>query len=868
MPLLKIIKFKTSKLNLEYANINSIELSPKVLGVGAFGKVYCSEKVDGKENLELAIKIFEDDGHGSAVRGIATIEQLQNSIIEYQKTTDKNREKPLNEVSGLAALPQFSFYGKYDGKDVIGYAAKLLGSDEWIEFSRLFNEDNLKTREMLKQKFYNHPISNRFKLAYDLVEAFSYLEKMKFIYADLNPKNFFINLKSSRLCLIDFEGGAVNDNPEVYGKPGEWLAPEIQDQILMNKELIKVDTSTDTWAVAVGIHFLLFPFHPLFFLKVRGKLQMKEYFNSYKWPSGDKSSSNFRLPEHYKWYLKYLQENVPDSIRKAFSNTFNSGYYNPNLRVSYKQWINIIGALMKAPVIESFLFEEQADRKFLRWKIEGASKVTIQTIGDVTTRSNVEIFPSQTKDYILIAENVFGRSTKSVSVKVTPAPEILIFELSRTRVKSGSSSELTWKTKYAHAVFLDYGSGRVEVPSSGKKILTPLDDQKCEIILVALDGLVKKRQTILLNVVKPVTIVNFTSSETHIKKGEVIRLTWGILNANSTILLPINRDVSNQSSIELPIDKSSVFSLTAKNEFHSESKNIEVTVIPNPEIIGFRPRLKSLPANSSTELVWKIEHAHSAKLDDGISTSDIPLSGSLLITPSKSQKFKLTVLSLDLKTTVEETTSITVIQPVNIRQFGAVHSFVQKGQSTNLTWIIDNAAEVILLPNHVDVSGLEKYEVSPDDTTIYILTAKNAMHSVSKTCQIDVGRAPTPLWKPISIFLGVIVLTVLGWFYYSYQSDKLVADEVYKYYRDGQKLAFDDCDQAAEAFRHAFNLNSTLPTQFRLDSLNISAEQYESDGNNRCAAYGRSSPKIRSIIECNYKLAAALRGSAQPKTCK
>ena len=112
------------------------------------------------------------------------------------------------------------------------------------------------------------------------------------------------------------------------------------------------------------------------------------------------------------------------------------------------------------------------------------------------------------------------------------------------------------------------------------------------------------------------------------------------------------------------------------------------------------------------------------------------------------------------------------------------------------------------------------------------------------------------------------MLIVLGWFYYQYHNDKRIADQVYKHYREGQKLAFTDCDRAAEAFRHAFDLNSTLPTEFRQDSLAISAKQFELDGNNRCAAYGRSSPKIRSIIECNYKLAAALRGSAQSKTCK
>jgi|GEM_PF-2610140 len=342
--------FKSSDLTPEFNSIKSIQVDDKPFDRGAFGEVYfCSTINQTLSASTQVVKVFIDDGSGSSLRGHNTIIKLQEKIIEQNISLIKNKEKPIQDINSLFALPQFSFEGTLSGKKVRGYSANYLPKSDWLLFSQIFNEENLTKRKYLRNTFYNLPLDHRLKMAYDLVEGFSQLEQMSFIYADLNPKNFFVSQARGNACLIDYEGGAVNDNPETFGKPGEWLAPEIQNQLLQNNStFIKVDLNTDTWAVAIAIHFILFNFHPLFFLKTRGSREMNEYFRDNSWPDINKQNYNYRqeVNSAYDRYINKLQTQIPKALVNAFAETINNGFTNPNKRLSYRQWLRIIEGLI------------------------------------------------------------------------------------------------------------------------------------------------------------------------------------------------------------------------------------------------------------------------------------------------------------------------------------------------------------------------------------------------------------------------------------------------------------------------------------------------------------------------------------------
>ena len=434
MKSIQVTKYKSTELNPEFNSVKAFDIEDKPFDSGAFGEVYFCNSVNGVAlKSAQVLKIFLDDGSGSAKRGFETIVKLQEQIITHNLYLKQRNEKPIEQINALGALPQFSYEGVLNGNKVLGYSANLLSKNEWLLFGNIFNEEDLQKRKELRNNFYNLPLDHRLKMAFDLAEGFSHLGQMKFIYADLNPKNFFVNEKEGQLCLIDFEGGAVNENPETYGTPGEWLAPEIQEQLLTNNSpIIKVDLNTDTWAVAIGIHFMLFHFHPLFFLKVRGKKEMNEYFKKYQWPIIEKNHLNFRseLEGAYEIYIEKLNNQLPKELFKAFSDTINKGYGNPNLRLSYKQWINAIKGLMLPPSITNF----EADNSviidgipvLLSWDIDSkAHTVSIDNgIGEVTGKTEVRIRPDKNTTYTLKVIGHFGETEKSIYIRVFPTPII------------------------------------------------------------------------------------------------------------------------------------------------------------------------------------------------------------------------------------------------------------------------------------------------------------------------------------------------------------------------------------------------------------------------------------------------------------
>ncbi|GHT28140.1 hypothetical protein AGMMS49574_01850 [Bacteroidia bacterium] len=213
MKTIQISKFKSSYLNQIFDSISSIEVEDMAFDRGNYGEVYISNKINGKTlQIQQVVKIFIDDDSGSAKRGLKTIEELQEKIIYTNKELKKINEKPLENVAALGALPQFSYEGILDNKPVIGYSANLLNSEKWLLFDKIFNESDQLKKKKYRNEFYNLPLKGRLNMASNLAEGFLYLEKMKFVYADLNPKNFFVNQKESQLCLIDYEGGAVMDS--------------------------------------------------------------------------------------------------------------------------------------------------------------------------------------------------------------------------------------------------------------------------------------------------------------------------------------------------------------------------------------------------------------------------------------------------------------------------------------------------------------------------------------------------------------------------------------------------------------------------------------------------------------------------------
>jgi serine/threonine protein kinase len=359
MKVLSIRKAKSSLLHPAFDNIETFELDDKPFDSGAFGAVYFCHSANGKPlPVPQVVKILIDDGTGSARQGIRTIQNLQDKIIQHNTDRKQKGLKAIEDINCLFALPQLSYEGYFDSKIVYGYSQNRLNTQEFTIFKDFFDEPDSRKRRILREQFNSSTIHQRLQLAYNLSEGFEILREMAYIHADLNPKNLFIRLNPPALTLIDYDSGVVVNNPndqaDTFGQLGGWIAPEIQQQLFRNQgSNIRVDLNTDTWSVAIAIHYLLFLFHPLDFLKVRGEKSMKDYFAKKRWYDFDTNDPNFRteLKPVYEKYQQFLPDKIPPAILRALDVTINEGYFNPARRVTYKQWQKVIAESISGIVV-------------------------------------------------------------------------------------------------------------------------------------------------------------------------------------------------------------------------------------------------------------------------------------------------------------------------------------------------------------------------------------------------------------------------------------------------------------------------------------------------------------------------------------
>lgn len=82
---------------------------------------------------------------------------------------------------------------------------------------------------------------------------------------------------------------------------------------------------------------------------------------------------------------------------------------------------------------------------------------------------------------------------------------------------------------------------------------------------------------------------------------------------------------------------------------------------------------------------------------------------------------------------------IWVSEPPKVTSFYASHTSLIVGMSSELSWEVENASEIIIQPDVGEVDAQGSTSVSPSSTTTYILTATNLAGSVEAATEISVS---------------------------------------------------------------------------------------------------------------------------------
>jgi serine/threonine protein kinase len=328
---------RPSQFSPFFDSVNRISIEDTPFAEGGFGKLYhCLGFNFGQYSIPQVVKIFKESAEGRDEHSWNTISKMQARIMNKVKECKDRGEDFLEKYPALIALPQLTFSGILDGKTVRGYISNDLASLNYRSFEKIMEEHI--------EEFSERKMEDKYEMCYHLVKAFRLLESISFIHADLSADNIFISNDRPYCAIIDFDSGAVventEDNPSTWGKPQDWLAPEIRFQIgNSGSDVININLHSDIWSVCVAIHYILVNVSPYLFLNDMSKNTMTKYKDKYKWPQMAVNEPDYNIDneEYHKFQLDSL-ESIHREIVEQFEITFTEGIFDKLVRTSYYKW--------------------------------------------------------------------------------------------------------------------------------------------------------------------------------------------------------------------------------------------------------------------------------------------------------------------------------------------------------------------------------------------------------------------------------------------------------------------------------------------------------------------------------------------------
>jgi eukaryotic-like serine/threonine-protein kinase len=155
--------------------------------------------------------------------------------------------------------------------------------------------------------------------------------------------------------------------------------------------------------------------------------------------------------------------------------------------------------------------------------------------------------------------------------------------------------------------------------------------------------------------------------------------------------------------------------------------NLTMLPVLSPSISAFTAVPDAVKKGERTQLRWEAQHATDISIDNGVGTFRSP-SGSQEVQPSETTTYILTARGPGGSTTARVTVNVTA--PPLLPRLAATGTFsasptkLEEGQTAKLTWTTQNATEVSIEPGIGAVPTSGTQDVTPSNTTTYILTAK------------------------------------------------------------------------------------------------------------------------------------------------
>lgn len=230
-------------------------------------------------------------------------------------------------------------------------------------------------------------------------------------------------------------------------------------------------------------------------------------------------------------------------------------------------------------------------------------------------------------------------------------------------------------------------------------------------------------------------ISKFAAVPQQIRAGQSSTLSWIVENADEVTIDGIGKVDPRQGTASVSPEQTATYRLTARNRANEVSETVTVLVErPEPRILYFSASPMTIEAGRQSVLSWQTENAESVEIS-GI--GPVAQNGNASVSPSATATYTLTARGRFGQSTAQVVVAVNPPQRPVIRVFRATPVEIGSGESSTLLWQVENATEVSISALG-PVSATGNKEVTPAETTTFVLTASNAAGETSAEAKVTV----------------------------------------------------------------------------------------------------------------------------------
>jgi len=303
------------------------------------------------------------------------------------------------------------------------------------------------------------------------------------------------------------------------------------------------------------------------------------------------------------------------------------------------------------------------------------------------------------------------------------APQIATFQSIPQTILEGEKANLIWAVSGAESVFISPDIGSVAL--AGNREVSPFETTTYTLTARNITG--TSTNSLVVTVNRKVNIVSFEASPESIGAGGTTTLKWEVTGATNVTITPDVGDVAPSGSREVKPGGTITYTLTAVSGTQVLSKSIIVQVTSPPVIAQFTAYPTNIELGHSSTLSWSVSGATKVEIQPELDT--VPASGTSVVFPNKTTVYVLTaesdccVVNRSLTIQVAQYPVPLYLPVVNL--FNIYPSSIYKGESALLQWDVANADSVHISGGIGNVPSSGSLYVSPENNTIYTLTANN-----------------------------------------------------------------------------------------------------------------------------------------------